>query len=145
MTVKYQKGDLFDHFKQNCVLVHGCNAQHVMGSGVALIVKTRYPQAYYDYMNVPCLRIGTNIITRIDKTRYIVNAITQVNYGRSGGPYADIGAIETCLADIKRCFPKNLIIMPEIGCGLGGLSTTDVFPIIEDIFYDDQECWVFSL
>ena len=35
------------------IIVHGCNAQGVMGAGVAKAIRTKYPEAYsnYFYMN----------------------------------------------------------------------------------------------
>lgn len=145
MTVLYKEDDLFKNFNQGCVLVHGCNAQHVMGSGVAAIVRRDYPHAYYDYMATPVLNLGDVVLTNLGNERWIANAITQTFYGRDGGPYADIVSIETCLQLVKTLKPNSTIIMPEIGCGLGGLSTSDVFPVVERVFADEQLCIVYSL
>ena len=33
------------------VIVHGCNAQGVMGSGVAKQLRAKYPEIYVDYLD----------------------------------------------------------------------------------------------
>lgn len=145
MAVEYIFGDLFDHFIDNTILVHGCNTQHVMGSGVALQVKQKYPAAYYEYMSRPVLTLGDVIFVCVDESRnmWIANAITQEFFGRDGKVYADLTAIESTLTRVKE-FYKFTIIMPEIGCGLGGLTTEKVFPIINNVFNEKQICKVIT-
>lgn len=145
MTVKYITGDVFAAFLPGTVLVHGCNAQHVMGSGVAAIVRECYPEAYQAYMDTPTLALGSIIPVTVDGNKILVNAITQEFYGRSGGPYASLEAIKQAMTHVRNVFPDMKIIIPEIGCGLGGLKTTDVFPMLEELFNDDQVLEVYSL
>lgn len=151
MPVEYIKGNVFDGFVGDCILVHGCNSQHAFGAGVAGQIRNRYPKAFRDYINKETLTLGEVIFSRIDKTRFIANAITQNTFG-STGVHADVVAIEFCLNTVCR-FAKAYqtkykttigIIMPEIGCGLGGLTTDIVFPVIEKVF-DKTNCKVFSL
>ena len=48
MKIEYRKGDLFQ--TEIKTIVHGCNAQGVMGSGVAKIIRDKYPKAYDRYV-----------------------------------------------------------------------------------------------
>lgn len=45
--IEYKKGNLLDVTKG--IIMHGCNCQGVMGSGVALAVKRKYPLAFDRY------------------------------------------------------------------------------------------------
>lgn len=49
--ITIQEGNIFDFGGANRVLIHGCNCQSVMGSGVAKQVKDNYPAAYNTYLN----------------------------------------------------------------------------------------------
>lgn len=142
MTVKRLFGDVFDHLDPNSILVHGCNAQHAMGSGIAGQIRKKYPQAYYDYMATPVLNLGDVIFTCIDSSNniWIANAITQEYFGSDGRKYADLSAIKKALIRVKEFDKKYTIVMPEIGCGLGGLTVEEVFPIVDNVYNDEQLC-----
>ena len=62
------------------VLVHGCNTEGVMGSGIARGVKTRYPNVYDVYKQAQRengLKLGSCSIGVARDNLYIVNAVTQ--------------------------------------------------------------------
>ena len=50
MKIEYRQGDLFQTDVRH--IVHGCNAQGVMGKGVAKLVKELYPKAYNEYLSL---------------------------------------------------------------------------------------------
>ena len=147
MPVIVKSGNLFDAFHgEKVVLVHGCNAQHVMGSGVAKLVRLLYPTAYHEYIGTPTLKLGSVVYVCINDTMqlWIANAITQTFYGRDGKAYADVDAIRKSMLDVAARFPDYKIIMPAIGCGLGGLTKDVVYPIIKDCFVD-HDCTIYEL
>ena len=47
MNIIYKKGDLLTTDAD--IIVHGCNCQGVMGSGVAKQIKEKFPNAYTIY------------------------------------------------------------------------------------------------
>lgn len=146
MTVKIINDDVFKHFDSNTILVHGCNAQHVMGSGVAALVRRHFPEAYGDYMGTAQLKLGDVIFTKVSgDNRWIANAITQEFFGRTGGPFASVDAIRSALEKVKQFKINCKVIMPEIGCGLGGLSKQDVYPVVQEVFCDEQACEIYVL
>lgn len=49
MAIIYKKGNVLDTTDR--YIVHGCNSRKVMGSGVALAIRQKYPKAYEDYKN----------------------------------------------------------------------------------------------
>ena len=52
MKIEYVVGDFIDGSEDT--ILHGCNAQGVMGRGAALAIKTRLPWAFAEYLG------GTN-------------------------------------------------------------------------------------
>jgi len=83
--IEYIKGDLMkapEHY-----ILHGCNAKGVMGSGVAKLIRAKYPKAYNDYRaryeNVG-LKLGNIIMSRQDDDKYIINVVSQDGYGKTG-------------------------------------------------------------
>ena len=119
------------------LIVHGANAQGVMGSGLALQIKNRYPLAYTSYKNLPTGQDGMGAcqIVRVTDTLYIGNCITQLNYGRDGKIYADLIAVKRSLdsAFFWCDLMKQKLHTPEIGCGLGGLKWEEVNAIFESL------------
>lgn len=130
--VKYKKE--FIENAQETIIAHGCNSMGVMGSGVARIVKEKWPRAFKDYRNEyekNGLFIG-EVIFSVCADKIIANCITQQSYGRDKKQYVDYNAIRTCMSGIKEYMIQrnlNSLAMPKIGAGLGGGD----WPLIEDI------------
>lgn len=143
MQIEYIKGDLFS--TKIKTIVHGCNAQGVMGSGVAKIIKERYPKAFdryrKQYEQYNHLKLGHVIpvpcgdrINDPDNYKVIVNAITQDFYGRDGSRYVSYDAVAECMSTINKFFEVygiDEVAMPQIGAGLGGGDWNVIASIIE--------------
>lgn len=146
--IEYVLGDLFK--SDAPIMVHGCNSQGVMGSGVAKYVREYYPEAYTDYRHVyedRGLRTGESIYVHTMNKFHpyhelvIVNAITQNNFGRTGEVFVDYDAIKQVFEDLNELtqdmtehvsgLPK--VAMPRIGAGLGGGDWDIIAQIIEDV------------
>lgn len=116
------------------LIVHGVNCLHSMQSGVAAILRAKWPIIYEKYMGMPKGKemLGKTHIICITHDLYIANCYTQVNYGYDGIQYACKDAIKQCLTSCYE-FAKwqNMELNSvKIGCGLGGLSWEDeVHPI----------------
>lgn len=131
-------GNVFDAFLQpNSLVVHGCNAQGVMGSGVAKYVKDNFPSAYYEYLRhheEHGLKLGEVIPALVLPGRWVLNAITQEFYGRDPGRvYVDYQAIEIAFSRVRQFAESNNIATinyPKIGAGLGGGDWTRISSII---------------
>ena len=124
------------------IIAHGVNAQHAMGSGVALAIKTKWPKIYTTYMNSPKGRemLGTAHIVDVSEDNtplFVANCYTQEFYGPGDRKYADQKAIISCLDSVltfARYHDNIPLWMPKIGAGLGGLDwETEVCPIVEYI------------
>lgn len=147
--IKYVKGDLLN--APQIILVHQCNAQDTMGSGVAKAIRTKYPKVYNDYIThfkgVPKeTRLGKVCFSYNDingETVIIANLIGQLHYLPRGVCHTDYNALEQGFITIKKYYHYDLA-MPKIGCGLGGGDWKIVSKLIEDIF-DDRDVYIYEL
>lgn len=140
MKIQYRKGNLFE--TDIYTIVHGCNAQGVMGSGVAKIIYDDYKEAYNDYREVffdRGLTLG-HIICAPSNGKMIINAITQDNFGKNGDRYVSYDAVATAMNLINRQLhtetTETQVAMPQIGAGLGGGDWSVIAAIIESEMKD---------
>lgn len=143
MNIIYKHGDLMKADEQ--FIVHGCNAQGVMGSGVAKLIRDAYPQAYNDYVATyrdqgERLDLGQTIWVNT-APHAIINAVTQDRYGRDENVvYADYDAIRKAFRTIneyavreKTGFNKvTAVALPLIGAGLANGRWSIIAKIIEE-------------
>lgn len=96
--ITYKKMSLFDA-PEGSILVHGCNAQGVWGSGIAAPFKAQYPRSWREY-NEYCLKalekdneygaVGTTLITSQENKRFVGCLITSFSYGKDRDSRPDI-------------------------------------------------------
>lgn len=129
--IKVNKGNLLD--VTSGIILHGCNAKSVMGSGVALAIKQKYPQVYGDYMQEQ-LYLGKIIRTWVDEELMIISGITQENYGRDGKRYVNYTAIVSVFTKAlsKASAYDYALHFPLIGAGLGGGDWNIIEQLIND-------------
>lgn len=147
MKIVTKVGNLLD--VQAGHIVHGCNAQGVMGSGVALAVKNKYPAAFKDYRTEYVDRgliLGKAYPFEISDNIVLWNAITQEGFG-APTRNCSYDAIQTCFEEINdtalvlsNIIPKEIHI-PFLGAGLGGGSWNIIKAIIEDTVQIPVTVW----
>lgn len=146
MKIDYRIGDMFKGGHD--YIAHGCNAQGVMGSGVAKVVYDSYHYAYTAYHNTydeEGLTLGNVVVAEPVERQCIsepvlptiFNCITQNNYG-TDQRYANYGAIQKCINGINAYMVNKcgLMVEPEvafpmIGAGLAGGDWNIIAGIIE--------------
>lgn len=138
--MKFIKGDITETDLE--WIAHGCNAQGVMGSGVARALRKKWPEIFEPYVQLlkdvlPENHLGAIVIVRTGR-KAIANMITQQHYGNDGKRYANPLAIREALGRLIRVASPNhqtvRIATVKIGCGLGGLDwDTDVKPVFEEL------------
>ena len=137
------------------IIVHGCNAQGVMGSGIALKIRQKYPQAFYDYQDGIRLGkgLGDVIFSTINPKLVIANAITQQNYGRdSTVKYCSYEAIQNCFILVTKTAEQlgfTEIHYPLIGAGLANGDWSIISSIIDLAFSHlpdeiNHTLWIFE-
>ncbi len=134
--IEYIKGDVFT---TDCdVIAHGCNAQGVMGRGVAKQLKQRYPDAFQVYRDY-CLSNNRDasilgvVVWSVEKKIIIANCITQEFYGSPDRHDVDYDAVRKCMAHMEakaKVQGFKTIAMPKIGAGLGGGDWNTIAQII---------------
>ena len=142
-----KSGDLL---KSGCdVICHQTNCQGVMGSGIALQIRTQHPEVYktfLDSFNQGKSKLGEIDVVQVSR-KYIVNMYSQSNYLPRGVNHTNYDAFRACLRKIKERFideRENITIgfPAKIGCGLAGGDWNVVRDIIEEEFYDWRvEIW----
>jgi O-acetyl-ADP-ribose deacetylase (regulator of RNase III) len=134
-TIRYVHGNLLA--APEPMIVHGCNAQGVMGSGVAKAIRDRYPKAYEDY-RAHYQRNGLSlgqVIWSDNEPHIVANAITQQFYGGEPGVryccYEGIAVALKEINDVARAGNIPAVAMPLIGAGLAQGSWRIISTIIE--------------
>lgn len=154
--IKTVKGNVLDI--ERGIIVHSCNAQGVMGSGIALEIKNRFPDVFSEYELLCRCRNSADIIgytqyVPIDLNKIIVNGIGQDRYGRDGKRYTNYEAIAEIFEDVNR-YAQNYydlrdillpICFPLIGCGLGGGKWEIISAIIDTTIDDKFEKVLYTL
>ena len=137
--IKFFNGDLLD--SKADVIGHQCNARGVMGSGVALAVKNRYPEVYQSYRKFfeeGKLKLGKVDFAKTNDGKVVANMCGQDKYGKDGKQYTDYEALEKCFDKTVRYMKENrlaTIAFPyKIGCGTGGGDWNVVFGLIKEYF-----------
>jgi O-acetyl-ADP-ribose deacetylase (regulator of RNase III) len=112
------------------IIAHGVNCQGVMGSGIALAIRDRWPEAYAAYHQYwvingpPTQLLGDWLPVKLLRDLWVCHCFTQLTYGRTRKQYADTTAIEGALQPVFD-LAEHLrlpVYLPRIGCGLGGLD-----------------------
>lgn len=121
-------------------IVNAVNCVGVMGKGIALQFKQRWPENYKAYATA-CkngkVQIGKMFVYDIDplsteNLRFIINFPTK-NHWREN---SKLSYIEEGLKDLVHVVKKlgiRSLAIPALGCGNGGLEWKDVKSLIEEI------------
>lgn len=128
------KGNLLD--AQTDALVNTVNTEGVMGKGIALQFKKKFPEMYEAY-RAACeageVQPGRmHVFERSDmlRPRFIINFPTKRHW-RSPARLVDIEAgLAALVAEIRERGIESVAV-PPLGCGNGGLDWTEVRPRIE--------------
>jgi len=135
MTIELAQGDLLK--AEADAIVNPANIVGVMGKGLALEIKKRFPDVFAKYV-VACkngtIAIGrVQVVERATLPRFVINFPTKTDYRKpSKMEYIDAGLPD--LVKQVRTFAIHSIAIPALGCGLGGLAWSDVKPRIVDAF-----------
>jgi O-acetyl-ADP-ribose deacetylase (regulator of RNase III)/uncharacterized protein YwgA len=124
------KGDLFESKAQT--LVNTVNCVGVMGKGIALGFRKRFPDMYDDYVqrcNAGEVRLGQPYLFRRLVPPWILNFPTK-DHWRSVARLSDIVAGLDYLADHYREWGIESLAVPPLGCGEGQLDWRVVGPTL---------------
>jgi O-acetyl-ADP-ribose deacetylase (regulator of RNase III) len=131
---RFTQGNLLDS-KVDAV-VNTVNTVGVMGKGIALMFKERFPENFAAY-EAACkageVKVGRMFVSsgvELEGPRWIINFPTKQHWRQP----TKLEWISSGLADLKNVIrEKNIrsIAIPPLGCGNGGLDWSEVRPMIE--------------
>jgi O-acetyl-ADP-ribose deacetylase (regulator of RNase III) len=135
VSIRYEHGDVLSAPAE--AVVNTVNTRGVMGKGIALQVRQRWPEVDRAY-RAACrrgeVRLGKMHVAERgglgDRPRFVINFPTK-DHWRSRSRLADIQAGLEDLRDVISRLGITSIAVPPLGCGNGGLSWSDVRPLIE--------------
>ena len=131
--IELKTGNIFDEKVE--ALVNPVNCVGVMGKGLALEFKKRFPDnfhIYKDASNREDLQIGKMLIVNVshDDVKYIINFPTKYHWrNKSCASYIERGLVNL-VSEIQRLNIKSIAI-PALGCGCGGLQWNEVKYLIK--------------
>lgn len=127
--MEFVHGDMFDVPAE--IRVNAVNCVGVMGAGVALAFKTRYPEMFRDYKRA-CkkgdVQPGKLHIWKT-LTEWIINFPTKRHW-RDNSRYDDIAAGLQALREYLSGLGSVKVTLPALGCGHGGLEWSRVSEMI---------------
>ena len=144
MTTKliYATGNLIDMAEQGLfnVIIHGCNCQVTMGSGIAREIRERHYAAYqadidFDNPNHRINKLGNYSTAVIDSDRYlftIINAYTQYQFSPRGIDHFDYESFALILRKLSYVYPDKRFGFPRIGQGLAGGNPEQINQMLND-------------
>jgi O-acetyl-ADP-ribose deacetylase (regulator of RNase III) len=151
--LKHSKGNLIDMAVagQFDVIVHGCNCQNTMGSGIAKEIRERYPQVYdadttyslklEDDTNSQVQKLGnySTHLVKGDHNFLIVNAYTQVMFMPRGIDHFEYASFEVILKKMAAEYGPFKVGFPYIGMGLAGGNGFRIINMLEDFAQDIEK------
>lgn len=157
--MKIEHGNLLKEVTDG-VIIHGVNAQGVMGSGFAKQVREIYPQVYTEYVRLlgkdqPLSErdrkayLGFVQFVKPNKNLVVANAVVQHYYGKDGAVYVSYDAIKEAFLEVRKTYWKlrkmTEIHYPKIGAGLGGGDWNVISDIINECLEGmDHTLWEYQ-
>lgn len=142
--LKHAKGNLIDMAEAGDfdVIVHGCNCQNVMGSGIAKEIRERYPQAFEvdrayhhaictDFDGQVVQKLGNYSVSYLNDDVAIINAYTQLNFLPRGVDHFEYDSFKLILRKLASSYRGKRFGFPQIGQGLAGGNGIRIIGMLE--------------
>jgi len=137
--MKYSNSSVFNAQAQ--AIVNTVNCVGVMGAGLALECKLRYPEMYIEYHRL-CknaqMKVGSLHFYRAQKLPHIINFPTKRHWKYP----SQLDWIEEGLQyflDNYKDWDIQSVAFPKLGCDLGGLNWLEVSALMEQYFSKVQD------
>lgn len=125
--MKNIKGDITDPPTDIDAIIHCCNCQNAMNSGVAKAIRNKWPEAYYadtihSRNRTPQERVGGFSKCTIGLNLTIGNIYGQLHYGYDGRQYVNYESLFSGIFRFLRSDPqiKNVAVPYRMGCDRAG-------------------------
>jgi O-acetyl-ADP-ribose deacetylase (regulator of RNase III) len=137
--MKFIDGDITE--VKRGIICHQVNCQGVMGAGLALQIRRKFPEVYDAYLEAHIqgrLQLGNVIYVNVTPSLTVANICGQNRYGK-GKCHTDYEALKKAFKDINlRKFHSRIdVYIPYmLGCGLAGGDWKVVGNMINDFIPD---------
>ena len=139
MSVKIINGNLLDATED--IICHQVNCQGVMGSGVALAIREKWPEVYERYHKFVELNRRGHLLGHVlyapteNEEQHVANMFAQNLYGYDGDRYTSYDAFYKCLEQIREEMPAwySIAFPYKIGSDRGGASWDVIYAMICDV------------
>lgn len=137
MTIEYKTGDMFDEPTE--AIVNTVNCVGVMGKGVALEFKRRWPDNFRAYKRLcddkmlapgKMFIFDNNDFLTQGAHRYLINFPTKAHWRSKSKLEYVVDGLDDFVKQVRALGIESVTI-PPLGCGNGGLDWDVVRPIIE--------------
>lgn len=135
--IEFTKGNLLEANTE--ALVNTVNTVGVMGKGIALQFKNRFPtnfKIYRDACKNKTFSVGEILVVEegdLYNKKYIINFPTKAHW-KQDSKYEYISSGLIALKKALKEYGINSVAIPPLGCGNGGLDWEIVRKMIEDAF-----------
>jgi len=137
------KGDLLNCHEN--IIGHQVNCQGIMGAGLALFIKKKYPNVFEEYkLDCQILKrertlMGRCQLVEVDmQNKWVANLFGQFQIGKEIKQTEEVH-LRTALEKLKE-FAKEMnvtVALPyQLGSGLAGGDWKEIRQIIEEVFFD---------
>lgn len=141
--LNHTKGNLLDLAERGKfdIIVHGCNCQNTMGSGIAKEIRERYPEVYDADTRMDqefgashrYLKLGNyssvDVYPSAGKFK-IINAYTQFNFAPRGLDHFEYDSFRLILQKLWHFYGNYDFGFPYIGMGLAGGDKDQIMAIL---------------
>ena len=140
--IKQAVGNIMD--AKEGIICHQVNTRAVIGGGLALQIRNKYPNTYKRYVSFCSRHKSSELLGKVlftQENKLIANIFGQNDYG-CNKQQTDYEALEKGLNSVKcvasgednHLYTYSVAIPYSIGCGLGGGDWNIVYKIIEKVF-----------
>jgi len=110
------------------IITHQVNCKKVMGAGLALKIKKKWPIVFKKYKSFEG-KLGDVDLIEVGENLFVANLYGQEGYGKDK-IYTNYDALRECFKKLKE-YDKQIYIPHAIGCGLGGGDWNIVCDMLE--------------
>jgi len=120
-------------------LINAVNTEGVMGKGIALQFKRAFPAMFQEYeREAKAGRLETGRVHVFDVgaskgPRWVINFPTKRSWRQPSRLEWIRTGLESLVEEVQRRGIQSLAV-PALGCGNGGLTWAEVFPLIQESF-----------
>ena len=159
--LRFFQKDLFEHLTQGTYLAHGVNCMGVMGRGIAVEFKERWPRMYEEYRakckegrlilgDFHTWQPGLRYFRQQEFLSIKIYNLAIKSHWRNPASYLAIESSVNLMLDDMSENGGAVVAMPWIGCGLGGLDKKHVAKILKRCLAKErpngreQQIWVYE-